>query len=90
MVLITNVHMSPPGRGHEHIAEVAWRNPDDGKTGQSTVAEMVAFIENKNGKAAVTDGRNTADVGVVDATPKHIRSHADGVWTDNLLSLPRY
>jgi Protein of unknown function (DUF3892) len=64
--------------------EVAWRNPDNGKTGQSTVAEMVAFIENKNGKAAVTDGRG------VDATSKHIRSHADGVWTDNLLLLPRY
>jgi hypothetical protein len=89
MVYITNVHMSASGRGHEHIAEVKWRNPADENTGSNTVAEMVAWIENK-GTAKVTDGRTTVDVGVVDAKPKHLRTHADGVWTDNLLSLPRY
>ena len=29
-------------------------------------------------------------VGVVDANPPYIRTHADGVWTDNLLALPRF
>ena len=32
----------------------------------------------------------TVKVGVVDATPPYLRTHADGVWTDNLLALPRY
>lgn len=90
MVFITHVHMSPSGRRHEHIAEVQWRNPDSGSTGASAVAEVVSWIENKNGEAQVTDGRRTAEVGVVDAKPKHLRTYADGVWTDNLLALPRY
>ena len=50
---------------------------------------MVDWIE-KGGVAKVTDGRNTVDVGVVNATPKYIRTHADGKPTDNLLYLPRY
>jgi hypothetical protein len=90
MVFITHVRLSSEGQRHEHIIEVKWRNPDDGKTGSNTVAEMVDWIENKKGKAKVTDGRNTVDVGVVDAKPKYLRTYADGVWTDNLLSLPRY
>ena len=90
MVFITHVRLSSEGQRHEHIIEVKWRNADDGKTGSNTVAEMVDWIENKKGKAKVTDGRNTVDVGVVDAKPKYLRTYADGVWTDNLLSLPRY
>ena len=58
MVYIEKVHMSG-GTGHEHIAEVQWRNPDDGKTGKSSKTTMVDWIDNKNGKAKVTDGRNT-------------------------------
>lgn len=90
MVVITHVRMSQPGSRHDHIVEVKWRNPDDGKVGSNTVAQMVDFIENKKGKVKVTDGRNTVDVGVVKETPKYIRTYADGVWSDNLLSLPRF
>lgn len=89
MVEITEVHMSG-GTKHEHIAEVKWKNPKTGKTGENTREEMVNWIENKDGKAFVTDGKNTVSVRVVDATPKYIRTYADGKWTDNLLALPRY
>lgn len=92
MVYITDVHMELGGSGHEHIAEVKWRNPQSGETGQSSRSTMVDWIENKNGDARVTDGTRTVQVGVVTPTrsPKYIRTHADGTWTDNLLSLPRY
>lgn len=36
------------------------------------------------------EGGNTVRVGVVNATPKYIRTYADGTWTDNLLALPRF
>jgi hypothetical protein len=90
MVFITHVHMSPSGQRHEHIVEIKWRNPDDGSTGASAAPEVVSWIENKNGNAKVTDGRRTVEVGVVDVKPKHLRTYTDGVWTDNLLALPRY
>lgn len=86
MVKIIAVHMEG-GERHEHIAEVKWVEAT--KEGQSTRAKMVEFIEG-GGKAYVTDGANTVDVGVVNATPKYIRTYADGKWTDNLLALPRF
>lgn len=89
MVFVTAVHMEH-GTSHEHIASVRWRNPDNAETGQSTREVMVDWIRNKNGVAKVTDGRNTVDVGVVDAHPPYLRTHADGKWSDNLLALPRY
>lgn len=89
MVYITAVHMSPGGRLHEHIEEVAWTNPADGKTGKSTRHAMVVWI-NGGGVARLKDAKGDVQVGVVNATPPYIRTHADGRWTDNLLALPRY
>ena len=89
MVYITSVHMVG-GTGHEHISAVRWRNPDEGTTGQSGRAEMVDFIDNKKGVAKVQSGGTEVHVGTVNASPKYIRTHADGKWTDNLLALPRY
>ena len=91
MVNITHVRLGG-GSGHEHITRVKWRNPSDGETGESTTATMVDWIENKKGVAQVTDGKNTARVGVVrpkDHAP-YLRTYADGTWTDNLLALPRF
>jgi len=89
MVRITAIHLVG-GQQHEHIASVRWIDLSDNTTGESTRETMVDWIENKGGKAVVTDGTNTVAVGVVNATPKYIRTHADGKWTDNLLALPRY
>ncbi len=89
MVYITAVHMEG-GDNHEHIARVRWRNPADGQTGESSRAEMVDWIRNKHGDARVNDGQNEVQVGVVDANPPYLRTHADGKWTDNLLALPRF
>ena len=89
MVYVTAIHQEG-GSGHEHITSVQWRNPADGKTGESSKSEMVDWIKNKHGDARVTDGTNTVQIGVVDASPPYIRTYADGKWTDNLLALPRF
>ena len=90
MVYIHSVHMAGGSR-HEHIASVRWRNPKTGANGENSRGEMVTWIRDKSGDAYVcgTDG-HMARVGVVRATPPYIRTYADGVWTDNLLALPRY
>ena len=78
------------GSGHEHIAEVEWENRSSGETGKTSRAGMVKYIEEDNGDARVANGSSYVQVGVVNATPKYIRTHADGKWTDNLLALPTY
>lgn len=77
------------GELHEHIAEGKWTNPSTGSTGQTSRAGMVEFIEGGN-RAVVGQGAKQVEVGVVNASPKYIRTHADGRWTNNLLALPTY
>jgi hypothetical protein len=91
MVYVTHIRLSTSGAIHEHITDVQWRNPESGETGQSTRATMVDWINNKNGDARVRDNSgHDVQVGVVNARPPFIRTYADGVWTDNLLALPRF
>lgn len=91
MIYITEVHMSAGGTGHEHIAEVRWRNPQTEASGASTREVMVNWIKNESGDARVQDAAGEeARVGVVEANPPYIRTYADGIWNDNLLALPRY
>ena len=89
MVYIVEVHLEG-GAGHEHIAEVRWRNPANGTTGRDSPQTIVDWIQREQGAAKVTDGKNTVDVGVVNTTPPHLRTRVDGKWTDSLLALPRY
>jgi hypothetical protein len=90
-IRITAIRLSG-GTTHQHIVRLWWTNPSTNETGDNSRAEIVSWIENKNGKAYVEDARgNRADVGVV--TPsygeKYLRTYADKVWTDNLLALPK-
>ncbi|MEU7868030.1 DUF3892 domain-containing protein [Dactylosporangium sp. NPDC049140] len=90
-IRITAIRQSG-GSSHEHIVRLWWTNPSTGKTGENSRAEIVAWIEEENGKAYVEDASgNRADVGVVKPASgaKYLRTHADGKWTDNLLALPR-
>lgn len=90
-IRITAVRLSD-GNDHEHIVRLWWVNPADSKTGDNSRAEIVNWIEHEGGKAYVEDARgHRQDVLVV--TPhvgaKYLRTRADGVWTNNLLALPR-
>jgi Protein of unknown function (DUF3892) len=89
MVYVTAVHMEG-GAQHEHIAAVRWQDPQTTQSNTATREQMVTYIRSNPGVVKVTDGRNTVDVGVVEVNPPHLRTHADGKWTDNLLALPRY
>jgi hypothetical protein len=89
MVYIVAVHLTG-GTRHEHIAAVRWKNPATNASGENTREQMVTWIRDEKGDARVTDGRTEVSVGVVDANPPHIRTYADGKWSDNLLALPRY
>ncbi|WP_326837809.1 DUF3892 domain-containing protein [Amycolatopsis rhabdoformis] len=89
-IRITAIRLSG-GQGHEHISHLWWTNPGDGSTGNNTRAGIVDWIENKNGKAYTEDAHgNRADVAVRKPAhgSKYLQTHADGVWTNNLLALP--
>ena len=91
MIYIYAVRTVPPGTHHGHIAAVKWKDPDSGDNGESTRETMVDWLSDPSNSAYVCgDSAHIARVGVVQADPPHIRTHADGDWKDNLLSLPRY
>ena len=79
------------GSKHEHISHLWWTGREDGKPDDAPRADVVAWIE-KGGRAYVRDDHGH-DVGVHVVTPpsgpKYLQTWADGIWTDNLLSLPR-
>jgi hypothetical protein len=82
---ITCINLSQSNARHEHITHVGNPRVWDGRL---TVAEVVSMIKNKQHTFYVRDAiGNRANVGVVEANPPYIRTFADGVWTDNLLSL---
>ena len=87
-IYITARHMVG-GSEHQHIAEVKWKKHSTGESDQSTRSTMVDWIEG-GGDARVADGSSFVSVGVVNASPKYLRTHADGKWTDNLLALPEF
>lgn len=89
MIYITAIHMTPPGTRHEHIAEVRWLNSTTGATGATSRAGAVDYL-NQGNRMQVKTSTGAVEVGVVDASPPYIRTVANGVASDNLLSLPRY
>jgi hypothetical protein len=90
-IRFTAIRMSG-GTSHQHIIHLWWVNPADGSTGDNSRDYLVDWIENQHGKAYVEDRYgHRADVGVVHpkVEPKYLRTHRDGVWTDDLLALPK-
>ncbi|MEU8171189.1 DUF3892 domain-containing protein [Micromonospora sp. NPDC049004] len=80
------------GTTHQHISRLWWVEPATSDTGNNSRAEIVSWIESQDGKAYVEDGRgHRVDVGVVRPAygQKYLRTHANGVQTDNLLALPK-
>lgn len=94
MIYITEVHMGRNGRGHEHIEAVRWEHrgsPEE--NGESTVEEMIDWIDSKDGFVHVRRGKHDVRVRVVrpaNGRP-YLRTRADEEdWKDDLLDLPRY
>lgn len=90
-VRITAIHLSQGGYAHEHITDVKWTSYEDDSSGQSTKAATIDWID-KGGKAYVASATTKVPVLVIrpqGGTP-YLRTYANGTWTDNLLSLPRF
>jgi hypothetical protein len=71
---------------HEHITHLG------GATWKWSREEVIRSIDEKTNTFYVQDAAgNRANVGVVDpqdGRARYVRTYADGVWNDNLLSLP--
>ncbi|MES2767871.1 MAG: DUF3892 domain-containing protein [Bdellovibrionota bacterium] len=84
---ITCIIMSSSSNKHEHIAAVG--NP--AAPWKLSTEEAIRRIESKIDSFYVEDPKTgkSADVGVVREAGKYpyLRTHADGFWNDNLLSL---
>lgn len=78
------------GTLHEHIAALKWIEDGTSDTKSNTRAELVDMVR-KGTKGYVLDAAgNKAFVVVVEASPPYLRTKKDGVFTDNLLSLPTF
>ena len=76
---------------HHAISDLGWRNEETGNTGKSTRLEVYDWIKTRGGAAYVIDSHgNKASVGTREHSngTKYLQTHADRVWTDNLLALP--
>jgi hypothetical protein len=76
---------------HEAIQNVEWIEESTGKTGKLSRLDLYNWIKVKEGKAYVKDAAQ--DVAYVYTREnahgtKFVQTYADGIWKDNLLSLP--
>ena len=91
-VRITHVRLSQNGSRVEHITDLAWSEVPSNKTGSSSRAQMVEFVEG-GGVAFTQDGAGSrANLVVVTpmSGPKYVRTRSDNTVADNLLHLPRF
>lgn len=89
-VQVTCITKSVPNGGHEHITHIG--NPHTPNGGWKLTREAaIESIDNKTNTFYVLDPNNgkRSNVGVVRPAgrPAYLRTHADGDWNDNLLSL---
>ncbi len=90
MVYITHIRLRN-GSGLQHISHVRWERPSHGRAGDYSRDQMVGYI-NQGNDVYVRGPGNASDakVVVVNTTPPHLKTVADGRETNNLLSLPHF
>jgi hypothetical protein len=83
---VTCITKPHPNSSHEHITQLG--HPP---SWQWTRDQVIASIDARTNTFYVVDPRSgqRSEVGVVRPTgrPAYVRTHADGNWNDNLLSL---
>lgn len=89
---IDAIRMSAGGSGHEHITHV-FGPAFQSKTRYEAVSDIFhsrnTFFTQGNALAGQTPVARVADNKAVLSYSDYLRTHANGQWTDNLLSLPR-
>lgn len=77
---INKLHRNSPHESISHLGGQGWR---------WTRQQVVNSITNKTNTFYTFVGGRRANVGVIDGpNGQYVRTHADGVWNDNLLALP--
>ena len=91
-IQITHIRLSANGSGHESITHYKWRNDIGGETGHTDKPTLVTWVDTASNSAYVSSGSSRVAVGLVRPQygEPYLRTHANGVWTDNLLALPRF
>jgi hypothetical protein len=86
---VTCITKPHPSSSHEHITHIG--NP--ALEWRWTRERVIASIEAKTNTCSVLDPSTgkRAEIGVVrpQVGAPYLRTYADGIWTDNLLSLPQ-
>jgi hypothetical protein len=87
---VVGIRLSAGGYRHEHITHVWWTETGQSGSTPWTTEQMVRWIES-GGSAYVSNGTKAAPIRVrtSDAGRKYLQTLADGIWSNNLLSLPR-
>ena len=78
---------------HQHIGELKWANISTGATGANTRGAIISWLDaDSDNRAQVGTGPGAARVYVARPASGEswLQTYADGQWTNNLLSLPRY
>lgn len=90
-IRIRRIHLSG-GREHQHISSLEWTQENSTVAKVSSRGEIVSFIESKGAAYVLDQSGHRVAVGVVVPShgDKYLRTHRDGVWTDNLLALPKF
>jgi hypothetical protein len=88
-VQIIDVKMGSSGSGHEAISDYLWKD-EAGATQWADKRSMVDWVRSNPREAWVAGPTKSAWVEVIDnpGGQDYLRTRADGVLTDNLLSLP--
>ena len=82
-VKVTCINKQDRENPHEGITHLG------GRTWKWTRDEVIASIESETNTFYTEKNGLRADIGVVNGkNGKYVRTHANGKWTDNLLSLP--
>jgi hypothetical protein len=77
---------------HEAISELGWINEVDGQRSKISRLDLYAWLNDKGGVAYVTD--TAGNIAYVKPRlnaygTKYVQTQSDGVWSDNLLALPK-
>lgn len=82
-VQVTCINKTPRNNTHEGITHLG------NSSGKWLRSQVITWIEANTDTFFTNVGGKRANVAVVNgAGGKYLRTHADGVWNDNLLALP--
>ncbi|MFZ8758761.1 DUF3892 domain-containing protein [Microbacterium sp. HMH0099] len=91
-IRITHVRFGGTNRTEGEIIRYRWVSDQTGKAGESDMSALVEWIDFRGGEAYVDNGIARVRVRVVKsrAGRPHLRTYADGLWTNDLVDLDTY